>query len=129
MIPDREPLWLRHGLASPRSGAPAGLLVSGDSATLSIAQRELRTTCSSIFGNSLPILKALVPDALVAGTAATLPDAIETSLAGKLDELGSEGFVIRSLVAGGMRATVIASAGEIGALYGSFHFLRLLQTG
>ncbi|MET0649161.1 MAG: alpha-glucuronidase family glycosyl hydrolase [Pyrinomonadaceae bacterium] len=46
----------------------------------------------------------------------------------RLDALGPEGFLIRSTRIGGHRVTVIASSGEAGALYGAFHFLRLLQT-
>src|SRR6185295_13917894 len=46
----------------------------------------------------------------------------------ELSDLGPEGFRIRSVKLGRHTATVIASNGEIGALYGAFHFLRLLQT-
>jgi alpha-glucuronidase len=47
----------------------------------------------------------------------------------ELNLLGEEGYLIRSATNHGITATVIASRGEIGALYGAFHFLRLLQTG
>ena len=43
-------------------------------------------------------------------------------------ELGREGYLIRSVVIDGHAATVIAANGDIGVLYGAFHFLRLLQT-
>ena len=46
----------------------------------------------------------------------------------QLAELGPEGFRIRSVRLGGHPATVIASEGEVGALYGAFHLLRLVQT-
>ncbi|HEU4390441.1 MAG TPA: alpha-glucuronidase family glycosyl hydrolase, partial [Blastocatellia bacterium] len=46
----------------------------------------------------------------------------------RLAELGPEGFHIRSVKVGSHSVTVIASSGEAGALYGAFHFLRLLQT-
>ena len=46
----------------------------------------------------------------------------------QLAALGPEGFLIRSVSIGPGRATVIASSTEAGALYGAFHFLRLMQT-
>jgi alpha-glucuronidase len=45
-----------------------------------------------------------------------------------LAALGSDGYLIRSVKYRGRSLTVIASQTEIGALYGAFHFLRLIQT-
>ena len=42
---------------------------------------------------------------------------------------GPEGFVIRTGRIGNRPVIAIASDGEIGALYGAYHFLRLMQTG
>jgi alpha-glucuronidase len=42
--------------------------------------------------------------------------------------LGREGYLIRSVSVEGHSATLIAANEDIGALYGAFHFLRLLQT-
>lgn len=44
-----------------------------------------------------------------------------------MKDLGEEGYLIRTLYDG--RLTVIAANTEIGALYGVFHYLRLMQTG
>ena len=46
-----------------------------------------------------------------------------------LAKAGPEGFLIRSTRIENQPVIAIASEGEIGALYGTFHFLRLLQTG
>ena len=46
-----------------------------------------------------------------------------------LHAVGEEGFLIRSARVAKHPVTIIASKGEIGTLYGSFHFLRLMQTG
>jgi alpha-glucuronidase len=54
-----------------------------------------------------------------AGVGASLED---------LQTLGSEGYLIRSIKVRGHRATLIAANSNIGALYGVFGFLRLLQT-
>ncbi|HVX44310.1 MAG TPA: alpha-glucuronidase family glycosyl hydrolase, partial [Mycobacteriales bacterium] len=46
----------------------------------------------------------------------------------ELESLGDEGFLIRPSRVGGYSALIVASTGERGALYGSFHLLRLMQT-
>ena len=46
-----------------------------------------------------------------------------------MSAVGDEGFIIRSTRIGSNPVTVIAANSDIGALYGAFHFLRLMQTG
>jgi alpha-glucuronidase len=50
------------------------------------------------------------------------------SLAEPLNELGREGYLIRSMTAQGHRVTVIAGNSDVGVLYGAFAFLKLIQT-
>ena len=45
-----------------------------------------------------------------------------------LTRSGAEGYLIRSASLNGHAVTVIAANSDIGALYGSFAFLRLIQT-
>ncbi len=45
-----------------------------------------------------------------------------------LENLGSEGYLIRSLKVNGHRATPIAANSNVGMLYVVFAFLRLMQT-
>ncbi len=73
------------------------------------------------------LVTGLAPDVIVVvGTPKSSP--LIAGLKWPLVELGAEGFRIRSAKLGGRAVTVIAANGEIGALYGAFHFLRLLQT-
>jgi alpha-glucuronidase len=51
------------------------------------------------------------------------------SLGTDLSKVGEEGFLIRPARAEDRAAIAVASDGEMGALYGMYHFLRLLQTG
>ncbi|HET7286262.1 MAG TPA: alpha-glucuronidase family glycosyl hydrolase, partial [Pyrinomonadaceae bacterium] len=46
----------------------------------------------------------------------------------ELKKLGPEGFRISTITEANRQVTVIASTTDVGALYGTFHFLRLLQT-
>jgi alpha-glucuronidase len=64
--------------------------------------------------------------AVVVATAAS-PLVGELGWAAALERLGPEGYVIRSTSLAGAPATVVASSGEAGALYGTFHLLRLIQ--
>ena len=66
--------------------------------------------------------------ALLVGTPASSPSIAGLGWQPRLKALGDEGYVIRSATVGGHRTIVIASQGEIGTLYGAFHFLRLIQT-
>jgi alpha-glucuronidase len=65
---------------------------------------------------------------VVVGTPRTSPIIAGLGWRRRLAELGPDGFRIQSVRLGGRTATVIASDGEKGALYGAFHLLRLVQT-
>jgi alpha-glucuronidase len=67
--------------------------------------------------------------ALLVGTSSSSPRIAALGWSEPLAKAGREGYVIRSARIGARAVTVIASQGEVGALYGTFHFLRLLQTG
>jgi alpha-glucuronidase len=128
-------LWLRYG-PLPRQTIEAyrprvtSIVVPGDSATLAATRAELASGCSGLLGHSVPIKsdwgEANRDGAVVAGTPRSSP--LIAGLRWQLDGLGLEGFRIRSIKHGGRSVTVIASNGEIGTLYGAFHFLRLMQT-
>ena len=64
--------------------------------------------------------------AVVIGTPASSP--LVAGLKLPLTSLGPEGYLIRSATLNGHPVTVIAANSDIGVLYGSFAFLRLIQT-
>jgi alpha-glucuronidase len=66
--------------------------------------------------------------ALLVGTPENSPAIRGLGWDADLATAGREGFVIRPATAGGRHVLAVASAGELGALYGTFHLLRLLQT-
>ena len=65
---------------------------------------------------------------VVVGTPSNSPLIGDLPLKQAFKQLGPDGYLIRSTTINGYRAILIASASEVGALYGSFHFLRLMQT-
>ena len=97
--------------------------------TLEAARLELSRAMSGLLGQEIPYADAVSRDgAIVVGTPETSPLIAGLSLGTDLAAVGDEGYLIRSVSIGGKAATVIAGNTEIGALYGTYAFLRLMQT-
>jgi alpha-glucuronidase len=127
-------LWLRYD-PLPKVTIEAyrprvtSIVAPGDSATLDAIRSELGAGCSGLLGGAIPIAEKVDREgAIVVGTPKSSPLIAGLKWERQLAQLGTEGFRIRSLKHGAHSVTVIASSGEIGALYGAFHFLRLIQT-
>lgn len=125
-------LWLRYDpipqkMIDVYRPAIAYVVVQGSSATFSALRAELTDGCSGLLGKNIPSAETVDRDgAIVVGTPDSSP--LIANLKLPLANLGREGFRIRSIKINGHAATVIAASSEIGALYGTFHFLRLMQT-
>ena len=131
---DGYKLWLRY---EPPGEAEKSyrktvkqIRVDGDSATARVIRNELRMAASlmltaPIQGRDTGLAEGLV----VVGTPANSALIRDLNWAADLSAVGDEGFVIRSVRVENKSVTVIAANTDIGALYGSFHFLRLMQTG
>ena len=130
---DGHELWLRyrHMTASQaeRYRTHASQLIAGqDTPTQVAARAELLQGLGGLLGATVPVSETVTLDgAIVVGTARSSPVVARLGL--DLDDLGAEGYLIRSMRMDGRRTTVIAAREDIGVLYGAFHFLRLLQTG
>ncbi|MGD0464424.1 MAG: alpha-glucuronidase family glycosyl hydrolase [Tepidisphaeraceae bacterium] len=126
-------LWLRYAPLGQYADRYRGLVrrinVPGQSATARIIRDELMAGLSSLLGNSIAAGDSQLDDGdIVAGTPGTCDIVRGLGWKEDLSAAGDEGFVIRSAQVGNRRATVIASNTEVGALYGAYHFLRLIQT-
>ena len=124
-------LWLRY---VPIPGASAyrrslgQLLIEGSSPTATVIRREMSAALSSMLGATLPDASDGLRDgAIVVGTPDNSPAIKGLGWQGELAKMGAEGYVIRPARVGSRSVIAIASAGEVGSLYGAFHFLRLLQ--
>jgi len=130
---DGHELWLRYRLVEARQAntdrALASELVAGDATPSQAAARaELLRGLGGLLGAPPALSQAVTRDgALVVGTSASSPSIAKLRL--DTGGLGREGYLIRSTRIDGHAATVIAANDDVGALYGAFHFLRLLQTG
>ncbi len=128
-------LWLRYeliGNSALRGSYSAGIseiVAPTNSPTERIIRDELRRGLEEMLGRK-PRVKATLSrsGALVVGTPANNPAIAALGWGEELNALGPDGYLIRTTTNGGWVATVVAAHAEAGALYGAFHFLRLLQT-
>ncbi|CAN7705379.1 alpha-glucuronidase family glycosyl hydrolase [Pseudoduganella sp. LjRoot289] len=92
-----------------------------------VAVAELRRGLGGLLGTA-PALAASVQDgAIVLATPVTMPSLSDMGL--KLDALGPEGYLLRSMRLQGRKVTLIAANSEIGLLYGAFGLLRKIGQG
>lgn len=126
-------LWLRYE-PLPKEAAErylrkvTSVVVPGQSGTLEAVRKELRDGVSGLLGVKEPLATAIKGDgAVLVGTPKTSPQIAQLGL--PLEALGNEGYCLRCVQIQGRAATVVAANTDLGALYGAFHLLRLLQTG
>ena len=119
---DGYDLWLRYQpVAAGYETLRGGVVAEDHTPTLQAARQELERGLAGMFGR---------PDgqgSIYIGTPATSPTVRRMNL--PLAGLGREGYLIRSVKVGGRPAVVIAANADVGALYGAFHLLRLIQMG
>jgi len=105
------------------------MVVAGDSLTAREIRNELRHGLNGLLGREIPFdAPGRTSNALIVATpryfkAAGVPPNQEL-----LKSLGSEGYAIKAVKIRGARTLFIIANGDRGLLYGTFHFLRLLQT-
>ncbi len=126
-------LWLRYdavtdeALLEHYSDAISAVLVEGASPTAEIIRAELHSALEAMLGHAVDEADDVsVSGTLVAGTPST--SSLIERLRLDLSEAGPEGYLIRSAELDGRSIIVIAGETDVGVLYGTFAFLRLLQT-
>ncbi|QSX76786.1 alpha-glucuronidase [Lysobacter arenosi] len=129
---DGYDLWLRYrplpaDSATTYRANVSQLILPDATPTQAATRAELLRGLSGLLGSTPSVSTSVSADgAVIVGTPASSP--LIAGLRLKLQGLGREGYLIRSVSVGGHRATVIAANEDVGALYGAFHFLRLVQT-
>jgi alpha-glucuronidase len=130
-LEDGYRLWLRY--APPGDAANRyrteirSVVVEAGSATAAIIRDEVRLALTSMLG-AAPKAATLGANTLLIGTPSASPAIRGLGWERELDALGGEGFLIRTARIDKHPVIAIASKSDIGALYGTFHLLRLLQT-
>ncbi|MFG1708902.1 alpha-glucuronidase family glycosyl hydrolase [Nonomuraea sp. M3C6] len=100
--------------------------------TLAAARDELVRGLGGLLDQAVPVKTSpgdRIPDgAVIVGTRDSSSAVRQYTSADDLAPVGDDGYLIRSFSRGTQRFTVIAGNTEAGALYGTFAFLRRLQT-
>jgi alpha-glucuronidase len=97
--------------------------------TLQAAKSELLRGLTGLLGRSVPVGSGTPDGAVVVGTRDSSKAVRQFVTARDLRAVGDEGYLIRTISRGGRRGfTIIAGNTDVGALYGTFAFLRLMQT-
>ncbi|WP_443018535.1 alpha-glucuronidase family glycosyl hydrolase [Sphingobium sp. Leaf26] len=126
---DGYDLWLRYAPAdnarAPVLAAHATAIVAaGTSPTLAIATQELQRGIAGMTGRTPALSATIQQGALLLATPASTP-----ALPVETDGLGMEGYAIRTTMIHGKAVTVIAANSDVGLLHGTYHWLRLAQSG
>lgn len=113
-------LWLRyHKIQDPIILAKyqqrlTQIVVPGISPTIQVIKAELQRGLSGILGQKIPIVNAPMQERR----------GLEIKISNDFKNLNQEGYILYSK----RNITVIGAKTELGALYGTFAFLRLLET-
>jgi alpha-glucuronidase len=131
---DGYDLWLRYKIINDQKlltgyrNAINGININADSPVLFAAKEELENGLRGLLGKNIPAQTSLQNGAILAGTASQSTVISQLISKNLLASAGKEGFIIRSANYQGKKIIIITANNDIGVLYGSFHFLRLLQT-
>ncbi|HRH42231.1 MAG TPA: alpha-glucuronidase family glycosyl hydrolase [Pyrinomonadaceae bacterium] len=124
-------LWLRYD-ALPQQNAKIyqqqikSIVVGGKSETSETIREELKNGLNGLLSKKIPNYNIANTGAVVVGTPQTFTPFSKLKL--PLSNLGNDGFLIQTVSIDGQKVIAIVANTEIGTLYGTFHFLRLLQT-
>jgi len=96
---------------------------------LAAARMELVRGLGGLLDKDIPVVNAVTANgAVIVGTPASSSIIAGLNLGAALADVGDEGYIIKSVTINGFSATVIAANTEMGAVYGTFGFLRMIQT-
>ncbi|HKK81273.1 MAG TPA: alpha-glucuronidase family glycosyl hydrolase, partial [Prolixibacteraceae bacterium] len=130
---DGYDLWLRYAkvhnaeLQDEYRSVCNSVFVTGDSETSKIIQKELEHGLAGMLDMNVKFSDKWNNKGLVVATPKTSSLVEAYDLLDEVEKLGNEGYVIKTIREGDKAFTIIASNDETGALYGTFHFLRLMQ--
>ncbi len=128
-------LWLRYDKISNNEvlqeyrSSVQEVILNDNSETFSLIKQEISNGLNGLLGKDISVNTSISDNrALVIGTPSNSKIISSLNLDDKLKRIGDEGFLIEQHSLEGNNHLVIAANTDVGALYGMFHFLRLLQT-
>lgn len=132
---DGYELWLRYHLIEDADllaayrAAVQQIVFPAESPTLRVAREELIHGLAGLLESDISLSDAVTQvGAVLCGTPQSSNEIGSLGLENDLQQLGDEGYIIRTQQIAENDCIVIAANTDKGVLYGVFHFLRLLQT-
>ncbi len=132
---DGYQLWLRYPLVNDAAllnqyrRLISHVTLPEESSTATLIYNELHTALPGLLGQPVQISKQLpIGSGVIIATRETLPTLGLNPPTVNTDNLGGEGFLIYTQPNGGHPRIIITGNTAVSTLYGTFHFLRLLQT-
>lgn len=131
---DGYQLWLRYNKLTDAATInqykvyTKAIILENESPTLLLAQRELQQALQGLLQANVAFSPTLQSGSIIIGTPSSSGIIASLALSDKLKAVGDEGFVIVQTRIKNKPCIAIAGNKDIGVLYGTFHFIRLLQT-
>jgi len=129
-------LWLRYDkiedteLLLDYKSALSQVVIEGTSATMSVLWEEIQSGLNGLLGEKIEMNDhPQKNNMLLIGTPANSSLINSLEVEDRLAKLGQEGYTIFTTSIRHHKAIVITANTDMGLLYGTFHFLQMLQTG
>ena len=126
-------LWLRYDPIPATSignyrAEIKSVVVPGSSATCEAIRSELTRGLSGLLGTTISTDDEITDGGIIVVTPESASRLTGLARDREPADLGSEGYRIHAARINGRSVTIVAASSEVGALYGAFHLLRLVQT-
>lgn len=105
------------------------VLIIGDSPIINLVREEIQKGLTGMLGKDIAEVSALKNEGIIVGKFGSSPLLKNREIEKSAKEIGEEGFVIFSQKVEGKNTIIITANTDIGVLYGTFHFLQMIQTG
>jgi alpha-glucuronidase len=131
---DGYQLWLRYNKLTDAAtinqykAYTQGIVLEKESPTLLLARQELQLALQGLLQTKVTFSNTFQGGGIIIGTPSSSGIIASLALSDKLKATGDEGFVIVQTRVKNKPCIVISANKDIGVLYGTFHFIRLLQT-
>jgi Alpha-glucuronidase len=128
-------LWLRYDhisdpvLLESYNKSVSGWIIEGTSPSMVVTATEMQNGLNGLLGKNIQRVTSIkTSGVIIAGTPENSSIIASLKLNSRLSGIGSEGYIILSANYKHKKIIVIAANKDAGVLYGTFHFLRLMET-
>jgi alpha-glucuronidase len=129
---DGSQLWFRYekvsaSMADLLNSTATSIKADTSNETIKLAVDELQKAIKGFTDRNISVSNKLQNGSILLITPNT-PDARRLGLNNELKQMHQDGYIIRQTTHRNQKITIIASPSSIGLLYGTFHWIRQIQT-